>query len=165
MSRIAVVELHKEEMKFSAGHFMILSSTLRESTHGHDYQVSAAFHTIIKSNGMSFDCRDYKQRILQLCKSLDYRFMLPSQSDFLRLEDAGDKWITHFDKETLSFLKKDSVVLPICNITLEELSYWFLQQLTKNEPELKEHLIIGITIKVFNGRGESGASSWGELKA
>ncbi len=162
MSRLAIIELHKEELKFSAGHFMLFSATEREKMHGHDYMISAAFHTLIKSNGMAFDCREYKQKLAKFCQLLDYQFILPGQSDFMRLEDTGDRWIAYFGQETFSFLKKDVVVLPISNVTLEELSYWLLQQLTQNEQELKKHCIQGIALKVFNGRGESGAANWGK---
>lgn len=161
MSRLAIVELHKEELKFSAGHFMLFSATERESMHGHDYQLNVAFHTYITHNGMAFDCRDYKKKLLALCQMLDYHFLLPSQSDYLRLEDGGDHWIGHLQNQTLSFLKKDTVILPISNVTLEELSNWFLQQLTQHPDELKSHHIQSIMVKVFNGRGESGATQWG----
>jgi 6-pyruvoyltetrahydropterin/6-carboxytetrahydropterin synthase len=160
VSRLAIVEIDKEELKFSAGHFMILSATERESLHGHDYQVSAAFHAHIQTNGMAFDCRYYKQKLLALCKTLDYRFILPSESDFLNIEESNDSWICHMSLEKLTFLKKDAIVLPICNATLEELSYWFLQQLTANLAEINAHSIKSITLKVHNGRGDSGASQW-----
>ncbi len=160
MSRLAILELHKEELKFSAGHFMLLSSTRRESMHGHDYQIHATFHTRIQHNGMAFDCRFYKQKLLDLCQTLDYRFILPSQSEFLRLEETQDHWIAHMGEESIPFLKKDAVVLPICNVTLEELSHWFLEQLLQNQAELAEHHIENIMIKAFNGRGESGATAW-----
>jgi 6-pyruvoyltetrahydropterin/6-carboxytetrahydropterin synthase len=160
VSRFATVELHKEELKFSAGHFMIFSATQRENMHGHDYQVSVAFDCTVGGNGMSFDCRHYKQRVLKLCQQLDYRFILPSQSDYLRLEETADKWLAHVCNEVLPFLKKDAIVLPISNATLEELSNWFLHQLTVNAIELVEHQIHAITVRVFNGRGESGASYW-----
>lgn len=160
MSRLAIVEIHKEELKFSAGHFMLFSATERETLHGHDYQISAAFHTQITQNGMSFDCRAYKQKLLSLCEILDYRVILPSESAFLKLEETDDSWLAHLANETLSFYKKDVVVLPICNATLEELSNWFLQQLLCNPIELTHDSIFSITIKAFNGRGESGASTW-----
>ncbi len=163
MTRLAIVELHKEELKFSAGHFMLFSTSQRESMHGHDYQIHVAFRTLIKNNGMAFDCRIYKQKLIALCQILDYHFILPSQSDYLRLEEINDMWIAHLGNEKIPFLKKDVVVLPICNVTLEELSHWFLEQLTQNQAEIKEHNIQGITIKVFNGRGESGATSWGQI--
>jgi len=160
VSRLATVELHKEELKFSAGHFMIFSATHRENMHGHDYQVNVAFDCTVGSNGMSFDCRDYKKRLQKLCQQLDYRFLLPSQSEFLRLEETENSWIAHVCNEILPFLKKDAVVLPICNATLEELSNWFLQQLIADTTALATHNIHGITVRVFNGRGESGASYW-----
>jgi 6-pyruvoyltetrahydropterin/6-carboxytetrahydropterin synthase len=130
--------------------------------HGHDYQVSVAFECMVGSNGMSFDCRFYKQRLLDLCKTLDYRFVLPSKSEILNLEEQTEKWIAHVGSESLSFYKKDVIVLPITNVTLEELSFWFLQQLLQNPSELREHTIRAITVKIFNGRGESGASFWKE---
>jgi len=164
VSRFATVELHKEELKFSAGHFMIISSTQRETMHGHDYQVNVAFDCEVGKNGMSFDCRFYKQRLEKLCKELDYRFILPNQSPYLRLEDAGNQWLCCIGNEKFSFAKQDAVVLPITNATLEELSYWFLQQLTDNDMQLAEHHIHAITVRVFNGRGESGASYWKKMK-
>jgi 6-pyruvoyltetrahydropterin/6-carboxytetrahydropterin synthase len=160
VSRLATVELHKEELKFSAGHFMVYSATERENMHGHDYQVNVAFDCTVGDNGMSFDCRHYKEPLLKLCRQLDYHFIVPSKSRFLRVEDAGDKWIVHFHTESLPFLKKDVMVLPITNATLEDLSNWFLQQLTANTAELSEHKIHAITVRVFNGRGESGATRW-----
>lgn len=163
MGRSAIVELHKEELKFSAGHFMLLSSTVRESMHGHDYQIHVAFNTLIERNGMAFDCRLYKQRLLTICQSLDYRFILPSQSEFMRVREEEDKWIAEFDQQIIPFLKQDAVVLPICNVTLEELSNWFLQQLTADPTELETHRIHGITVKVYNGRGESGSTFWGKM--
>jgi 6-pyruvoyltetrahydropterin/6-carboxytetrahydropterin synthase len=165
VSRLAIVELHKEELKFSAGHFMVFSASQRESIHGHDYQIGVALYAEIANNGMSFDMRAYKQKLLDLCRSLDYHFLLPSQSEFLRLEDAGDKWLAHVNGDTLPFLKKDAKVLPVCNITLEEVSNWFLQQLLSNADGLKQDKIRGIIVKAFNGRGESGGSSWGNVQA
>ncbi len=163
VSRSAIVELHKDELKFSAGHFMLLSATQRESMHGHDYQIHVAFHTLIEHNGMAFDCRLYKQRIQTICQTLDYRFILPGQSDYMTIREENGKWMAEFDQQVIPFLKQDAVVLPICNVTLEELSHWFLEQITANKPELEKHLIKGITVKVYNGRGESGSSTWGQM--
>ena len=163
MQRSAIIELHKEELKFSAGHFMLLSATQRETMHGHDYQVHATFNALITQNGMAFDCRDYKQRLLKICQSLDYRFILPSQSEYLKIAEENTQWIVEFGAQKMSFLKQDAVVLPVCNVTLEELSHWFLLQVIANLEELKEDHIQGVMIKIFNGRGESGATVWGTI--
>ena len=40
--RTTTLELYKEEMKFSAGHFTIFSATERENLHGHNFSVYVA---------------------------------------------------------------------------------------------------------------------------
>lgn len=158
VERLAIVELHKEENGFSAGHFTIFSATEREDLHGHNYYVGVALQVILNDNGLAFDYRIYKRKLQALCKMLDRRFLLPSQSKYLKLEDTGDMWVAHFSDERIPFLKRDVVILPIYNVTIEELSHWFLQQLTLDKEELKNHGIQDVTVKVFNGPGQSGST-------
>lgn len=160
MTRSGVVTLHKEALNFSAGHFTIFSATEREDLHGHNYYVDAAFHVLLNDNGLAFDYRVYKKKLLALCDKLDRRFLLPSQSRFLTLEDQGEMWIALFNNEKIPFLKRDVVILPLCNITIEELSHWFLQQLIQDKEELEKHSIQKITVSVFNGPGQSGGANW-----
>lgn len=161
MSRMATIELFGE-LRFSAGHFMVFSDAKRETLHGHDYQVDVKFHCAIEHNGMSFDCRDYKRYLQELCQQLDYHFILPSQSEYLRIEDTGTHWIAHVCNMSIPFLKEDAVVLDICNVTLEELSHWFLQQLMRDPADIKANKILGISVRVTNGRGQAGTTSWEE---
>lgn len=158
MSRAATVEIHQSELSFSAGHFTIFSATAREDLHGHNYYVNAQFAVSIGDNGMAFDYRFYKKKLLALCDQLDRRFLLPAHSPFLKLEETSDMWLAHFNQEKIPFLKRDVVILPINNATIEELSYWFLQQLTQNKEELEKNSIHAITIRVFNGPGQSGSA-------
>jgi 6-pyruvoyltetrahydropterin/6-carboxytetrahydropterin synthase len=160
VTRSAIVELHKDEFNFSAGHFTIFSATDREDLHGHNYYVSTAISVILNDNGLAFDYRIYKKKILALCDKLDRRFLLPAQSKYLRLEDTGDMWFAHFNQEKIPFLKRDVVILPVTNVTIEELSHWFLNQLTQDENELKQHGIQKIKLSVFNGPGQSGSAKW-----
>lgn len=160
MQRIATLEIHKEECSFSAGHFTIFSATERETLHGHNYYVSIAFEIAISHNGLSFDYRDYKKKLDQLCALLNRRLLLPAQSPYLRIEDAGDYWDTYFDGKKMPFLKDDTVILPIANATIEELSYWFLQQLVNNQEQLKHDRIQKLSVRVFNGPGQSGGAHW-----
>lgn len=160
MTRLASLEIHKEEFSFSAGHFTIFSATERESLHGHNYYVSISFDMKIEHNGLSFDYRHYKKKMLMLCDQLDRHFLLPSESPYLKIEDGGEYWYAYFDNKKLPFLKEDVIILPLSNITIEELSHWFLQKLLEDQPELERHAIHGLTVKVFNGPGQSGGSCW-----
>ncbi|VVC76758.1 hypothetical protein AQUSIP_20840 [Aquicella siphonis] len=160
--RVASLEIHKEEFSFSAGHFTIFSATEREQLHGHNYHVSIAFKKVIQNNGLSFDYRVYKKKIHALCAQLDRHFLLPGQSQYLRLEEEGDYWLAHFNNKKIPFLKEDVVILPLSNITIEELSHWFLQKILEDAQEVKNHGIRGIIVKVYNGPGQSGGAAWGE---
>ena len=163
MPRLAVIQIHKEELKFSAGHFMIITHEHRETMHGHDYQVQVAFKALILHNGMAFDCRIYKKKLLELCQLIDYHFILPAHSSYLQLTETASQCIAKIGEDTFPFYKKDCIILPICNVTIEELSNWFLQQLLQNTQELAEHQIQEITVTVFNGRGESGSTHWSAI--
>ena len=163
MVRFANLEIHKEEFSFSAGHFTIFSATEREQLHGHNYYVSIAFNIKIEHNGLSFDYRHYKKKMLALCDKLDRHFLLPSNSPYLQLEDKDDYIIAHFNQKKIPFLKEDIILLPLTNITIEELSHWFLQNILADAPEITQHAIHGIAIKVYNGPGQSGGASWGTM--
>lgn len=160
MVRTASLEIHKDELAFNAGHFTIFSATEREHMHGHNYNVSIAFELEVGENGLSFDYRLYKRKIKALCDQIDSYFLLPGHSPYLKIEDNGDYIAAEFNHKKIPFLKEDVKILPISNVTIEELSNWFLQQVTGNEHELAQHGIHAITIKVFNGPGQSGGASW-----
>lgn len=167
--RLTHLEIHKEELAFSAGHFTIFSATEREPLHGHNYYVSLSMTVAVHENGLSFDYRHYKDKLLTLCKSLDNYFLLPKHSPYLELTEEGEYWIAHFNKQRIPFLKQDVLVLPLSNITIEELSRWFLDQLLTDEISMRRHGIEAVTLKVYNGPGQSGGSSWeksacGQLK-
>lgn len=156
--RIATIELHKEELGFSAGHFTIFSATDREHLHGHNYQVRVSFRVLLEHNGLAFDYRLYNSKIQALCEMLDRRFLLAGQSPYLKIEETETMIIAHFNTEKIPFLKRDVVVLAIVNVTIEELSYWFLQQLAKDSEEIKANAIQEMTVSVSNGPGQTGVA-------
>jgi 6-pyruvoyltetrahydropterin/6-carboxytetrahydropterin synthase len=160
MSRLSTIELFKEEMKFSAGHFTIFSKTVRENVHGHNYNLYAAFTTEINNEGLSYDYRLYKTKLYQLCQSLDEFILLPGQSKYLHITEKDGYYHAEFNAETMVFLKRDAKIVPVSNITVEELSNWFLQQILSDQKELNENKILAIQVKVFSGPGQSGSAAW-----
>ena len=160
--RLATLDIHKEEFSFSAGHFTIFSATEREQLHGHNYYVGVSFEFAINHNGISFDYRVYKRKIAALCDKLDRYLLLPAKSPYLSIEESGEYWIAEFNQKKLPFLKEDVVILPIANITIEELAMWFLEALTENTAQLAEHAIHKMTVRVYNGPGQSGGATWSQ---
>ena len=160
--RTTKIELYKQTMNFSAGHFTIFSDTERENIHGHNFSVYASFEAEVIENGMTFDYRIYKKIIVNLCHVLDEIVLLPTKNPFLRIEET-DEYIYAFfnqDKEKITFLKRDVKLLALRNITVEELSYWFLQKLVTQVESSPNHLISAIEVKISSGLGQSGSSLW-----
>lgn len=160
MSRLSTIELYKEDMKFSAGHFVIFSSEHRENFHGHNYMVDVSYTTIIGDEGMTFDYRFYKNKIRELCDSLNEKFLLPAHSKHLKIEDDGEYWHVYFNNEKIYFLKRDAKILPVTNVTVEELSNYLLMQLIADKDELNKHRVQKIIIKIFSGPGQCASTSW-----
>ncbi|KTD34569.1 6-pyruvoyl tetrahydrobiopterin synthase [Legionella israelensis] len=157
---LTTVELQKESMKFSAGHTTIFSATEREPLHGHQYGVYLALTTWVEENGLTFDYRYYKEKIHTLCKYLNQTFLMPQYSPFLSIEEDEDYYYFTFNRKKMPFLKEDVTLLPLTNITVEELSRWFVNELIKNKEELEKHRIEQITVKIFSAPGQSASHQW-----
>ena len=158
--RLSTIELQRENMKFSAAHFTIFSATDREPLHGHNYSVNCALTVRVSSNGLNFDYRYYKKVLAELCQQLHQGTLLAAHSPHLRFEEDGEYMNVYFASQRIVFLKHDIKLVPVVNITVEELSNWFVQQLLKDQATLNQHCIEKIKVTVFSGPGQSGASWW-----
>ena len=160
MPQTITLELFKEDMKFSAGHFTVFSATERENLHGHNFRVHAVVEAEVLSNGMCFDYGVYKKRLRKLCDQWDEILILPGESPYLKIESDETYVYALFNGERLPFLKRDVLVLPIANATVEEFSRLLLAELTQDPEELAALGIHSLSVKVFSGPGQSGASHW-----
>jgi len=157
---LTTVELQKESMKFSAGHTTIFSDTEREPLHGHHYGVYLGLTTWVEENGMTFDYRYYKERVHKLCRYLNQTFLMPEFSPYLTIEEDDDYLYFTFNNKKIPFLKEDVTLMPLTNITVEELSRWFVSELIKDKKELERHRIEKLVVKIFSAPGQSASHQW-----
>ena len=157
---LTTVELQKESMKFSAGHTTIFSATEREPLHGHMYAVYLGLTTWVEDNGMTFDYRYYKKRVHELCQRLNQTFLMPTCSPFLTMSEDAEYYYFLFNHKKIPFLKEDVTLMPLSNITVEELSRWFVNELVSDEEELVRHRIEKVVVKVFSAPGQSASHEW-----
>lgn len=162
MKRFKTLEFYGGRLQFSAGHFTIFSSTHREKMHGHNYSLQASMTAALSEPGITFDYGIFRDRLTNLCRQLHSYFLLPGKSPYLNIIEENDYYYAEFNHKKMPFLKEDVIILPLSNITLEELSHWFLQELLKDEAFIQEHEICEITIKVFNGPEHSASALWRE---
>lgn len=160
MTSVATIEICTQNTSFSAGHFIIFSETKRENLHGHNYLVHLSLVTEIGKEGMTFDYHEYEDRVAAICQSLHTRFLLPTTSSYMRVEDESDYYTCYYANEKIPFLKRDVILMPMANITLEELSHWFLQHFTRDVVDLEKNAIKAISLKVSSTPGRWGSASW-----
>lgn len=149
------IEVIRESLHFSAAHFTIFSKTERENLHGHNFRLNGVFESEINAEGLCFDYGDIKKILQNICDELDERFLVPRNSPHLNIrEDEGTVSI-EFNGETMVLPTHDVYLLPIRNITVEELANWIAMRL-----EVEENFQ-GLNIHRMEIRVASGSGQWG----
>ena len=157
MTQLTTLHIEKEAHKFSAAHYTIFSATERERLHGHNYFVSVRIVAKMGINGFSADYNVYKRRIKALCDKYDEYMLLPEFSPFQTLQTVGDEIHATFADKVLKFRADETRVLPVTNVTVEELSHLLLKELlaAEDDPDLVE-----VELTVSSGSGQAGSAIW-----
>ncbi len=158
-TRRAFIQLAKEDMHFSAAHFTIFSPNERENLHGHDFFVEARAGGPIDANGLCFDYTLLKDRLRSLCGSLDETLLIAAQSPHLEIHEERDQVVVSFADETLRFAHRDVKLLPIRNVTVEELAHWFTAALTGDDG-FASLPVETLTVRLSSGPGQWAETTW-----
>jgi len=155
--RLTTLYIDKESHKFSVAHYTIFAAGERERLHGHNYSVSAKIVAPMGDNGFAADYNVYKDRLRALCDELDEYLILPAHSPYQTVEEAGHEYRVRFGDEEMRFLRSDTLVLPIVNATVEELSRYLLERLrhASRGDDLRE-----LRVCVASGPGQRGCANW-----
>jgi 6-pyruvoyltetrahydropterin/6-carboxytetrahydropterin synthase len=154
------LEISKDYLNFSAGHFTLFSPTERENLHGHNFQVRCTVTAAVGEDGLTFDYVILKRVLKDLCDALDERVLLPLESPYLRIERREGMVMAHFADERIPFLERDVLLLPIRNVTIEELAPLLLARL-RARPEILTMRVRTIDLGVSSGQGQWAIAHWG----
>ncbi|MCB1683361.1 MAG: 6-carboxytetrahydropterin synthase [Pseudomonadales bacterium] len=157
--RLTTIEISKDYLHFNAAHFTIFSSTEREDLHGHTFYVSAFIDSLVDEQGLAFDYNLVKARLASLCDSIDEKVLLPEFSPHLLLNQDDGYLVARFNGERMPFLPRDVLILPVRNITVEELAPWFLEGLL-NDPAIAALDLVRVEIRVASGPGQWAGAQW-----
>ena len=162
MPRTTTIELHMDEMQFSAGHFTIFSPTHRENLHGHNFLVQVALTGEVGAHGMLADYEPYKRAIIAQCRAWNETFLMPGESPYLKIErDERGDYVVRFHDEVLHFLKRDMTVLPMENVSLEELARVFGEGLVGDGAALRTARITHVKVQMASRQGQWCSWEWG----
>lgn len=148
------LHLAKENFKFSCSHFTIMSPKVAERLHGHNYHVEVLVDVkeLSPDLGFAFDFNELKPEIKAVCDQLDERILIPEKSPYLEIKKTKTNIEVTFQKKFYSFPVQDVCLLPVVNITSEELAYYFYQRLAKLKNLIKKIQNLKVIIEETKGQ-------------
>lgn len=158
-AELATIEIAKDYLNFSSGHFTLFSPTERENLHGHNWHVACEVTAPINPGGICFDYARVKRLLEKICHELDERVLLPGRSPWLRVETTPELVVAHFAGERIPFLPRDVLVLPVRNISVEELAGWILERV-RTGPEFAGEELVRMVIRVSSGSNQWAGCEW-----
>lgn len=124
------VRVTKDELVFSAGHFITFAGGLCERIHGHNYRTAVEVEDDLDVNHYVFDFIALRDLTRAIVADLDHRMLLPTRSPLILLEDDGPSNVrARFGDRHWSFPRDECVVLPIANTTSELLAKYIADRL------------------------------------
>ena len=111
------VSLQKEQLIFSAAHFITFNGNICERIHGHNYRVRCDVAGPLDENQYVIDFIALRDSLFELTQELDQHVLLPT------------KHAATFESKRWVFPKDDAVLLPVVNTTAEQLARYLIDRL------------------------------------
>lgn len=140
------IVLEKENFKFSCSHFTILGPDRAERLHGHNYyvRVECQAESLIPDLGMAFDFNLLKTLVREIVGRLDEMVLLPERSPYLKIECPPDSVSVALGKKNYVFPLEDVRILPVVNVTSEELARILAEEIRHRLPVSLKRLAVAV---------------------
>lgn len=116
------VRLAKDDLAFSASHFITFAGGRCERLHGHDYRVSAEVRGPLDQNHYVVDFVALRDTLREILAELDHRVLLPTGHPQIQLTVDDREVTATFADRRWVFPRDDCVLLPLPNTTAELLA-------------------------------------------
>jgi 6-pyruvoyltetrahydropterin/6-carboxytetrahydropterin synthase len=129
MSEIYRVEVSKDHLVFSAGHFITFAGGVCERIHGHNWRAKIVVEGPLDENQYVFDFIAIRDDAKAIAERLDHRMLLPTESPLIDVQTIGKQIEVRFEDRFWSFPADECVLLPVSNTTAELIARWFCHEL------------------------------------
>jgi 6-pyruvoyltetrahydropterin/6-carboxytetrahydropterin synthase len=116
------VRIDKDDMVFSAGHFITYDGGTCERLHGHNYRVRAEAHGPLDENHYVIDFIAFRDSLKQVIAELDHHMLLPTDHPLIHVAADEQQVAVTFEDRRWVFPRCDCVLLPVGNTTTELLA-------------------------------------------
>jgi 6-pyruvoyltetrahydropterin/6-carboxytetrahydropterin synthase len=150
------VLLQKEQLVFSAAHFITFAGDICECLHGHNYGVRAEVEGPLDENRYVVDFIAFRDALAEIIKQLDHHMLLPTQHPMIKVEQDGDEVVVRFRDKRWVFPREDCQLLPIANTTAEEIAGWIGLKLREKMKSKVGSALSAIEIGIDENHGQWG---------
>lgn len=129
MDAIYSVLVTKEELIFSAAHFITFNGNICERLHGHNYRVSCEVSGELDENEYVIDFIALRDSLKAITTKLDHHVLLPTSHAKIIVEADEKEVLVRFEDRRWIFPIDDCVLLPVANTTAELIAKYICNQL------------------------------------
>jgi len=123
------VRIEKDDMVFSAGHFITYDGGTCERLHGHNYRVRAEAYGPLDENHYVIDFIAFRDSLKEIIAELDHHMMLPTGHPLIGVVADEQEVTVTFAERRWVFPRCDCVLLPVANTTTELLARYIGRRL------------------------------------
>ena len=123
------VQLQKEQLVFSAAHFITFAGDICECLHGHNYGVRAEVVGALDENRYVIDFIAFRDRLAEIVERLDHHVLLPTTHPLIKVTEGEKEVTVTFRDKRWIFPREDCMLLPVSNTTAEEIAAYVATEL------------------------------------
>jgi len=123
------VSVEKDELVFSAAHFITFNGNICERLHGHNYRVRAEAAGPLDENQYVFDFIALRDNLKVLTQELDHRVLLPTQHPTIHVSANDTEVTAQYEQRRWVFPREDCILLPLVQTTAELLARYLGERL------------------------------------
>ena len=150
------VSLEKDNLVFSAAHFITYNGNICESIHGHNYRVKCEIVGPLDENGYVVDFIALRDALIEIIGRLDHHVVLPTEHNLIQVVDDGKEVTVTFEAKRWIFPSEDCVLLPIANTTAELMARFVAMELKAKTRSKFGNKISRLIVAVDENRGQWG---------
>lgn len=153
------VQLQKEQLVFSAAHFITFAGNICECLHGHNYGVRAEVTGSLDDNRYVIDFIAFRDSLAEIVKRLDHHVLLPTTHPLIQVHEEPQEVTVRFREKRWIFPREDCMLMPVSNTTAEEIAQYVAVEIHRAlRPQVGDR-IESLEIGIDENHGQ-----WGSCK-
>ncbi len=149
------ITLEQNTLRFAGAHFATFAGDC-EPLHGHNYGVTLELSGPLTPESWVLDFSEAKRIARAICKELDHKFILQTESRVLAIARSETAYEIGFRDRRYVMPLADVVALPIDNSTAERLAEWFAGRVAAELAGRGITNIQGVRVGIEEAPGQAG---------